>query len=72
LTIAGMVAVITSVLAGATPALLVAVVANHSLAGALAASGAVAIAVLVTMLRRQYMAWTPLLRQHRAGAQLFP
>ena len=59
-TVAGMIAVITSVLAGASVALLVAVVANHSLAAALAAGGAVTIAALVAMMRRQYSAWTQL------------
>ena len=59
-TIAGMIAVITSVLAGASVALLVAVVANHSLAAALAAGGAVTIAALVAMMRHQYSARTQL------------
>jgi hypothetical protein len=60
-TIAGMVAVITSVLAGASVALLVAAVADHSLASALAAGGAVTNAAIAAMMRRQYSAWTRLL-----------
>jgi hypothetical protein len=67
-TIAGMVAVITSVLAGASVALLVAVVANHSLAGGLAAGGAVTIAALVAMTRHQYSARTRLLAAGRRVA----
>ena len=59
-TIAGMIAVITSVLAGASVALLVAVVANHSLAAALAAGGPVTIAALVAMMRHQNSASTQL------------
>ena len=55
-----MVAVITSVLAGAGVALLVAVVANHSLAGALAAGGAVTSAALVAMMRHECSARTRL------------
>jgi hypothetical protein len=59
-TIAGMIAVITSVLVGASVALLVAIVANHSLAAALAAGGPVTIAALVAMMRHQYSAGTQL------------
>jgi hypothetical protein len=60
LTVAGMVTVITSVLAGASSALLVAVIANHSLAGALAAGGAVASVTLAAMIRYQRRAWAQL------------
>jgi len=60
LTIAGMIAVITSVLAGASAAVLVAVVANHSLAGSLAAGGAIALAALAAMTRYQQRAWAQL------------
>jgi hypothetical protein len=67
-TIAGMVAVITSVLAGASVAPLVAVVAHHSLAAALAAGGAVTIAALGAMMRHQYSAWASL----SAGASPCP
>jgi hypothetical protein len=69
-TIAGMVAVITSVLAGASVALLVAVVANHSPASALAAGGAVTSAALVAMMRHQYSAWTRRLAAGRRVASL--
>jgi len=55
-----MIAVITSVLAGASVALLVAVVANHSVAGGLAAGAAVTTAALVAMMRHQYSAWARL------------
>jgi hypothetical protein len=57
LTVAGMTAVITSVLAGASVALLVAVVADHSLAGALVGGGVVAAAALGAMTRYQHAAW---------------
>src|SRR3954447_1914026 len=57
LTVAGMTAVITSVLAGASVGLLVAVVADHSLAGALVGGGAVAAAALGAMTRYQHVAW---------------
>jgi hypothetical protein len=58
LTIAGMTSVITSVLAGACVALVVAVLASHSLEGALVAGGAVAVAALAGMTRHQHLAWT--------------
>lgn len=63
-TIAGMVAVITSVLAGASAAVLVAAVSNHSLAGAVAAGGVVAIAVLGVMMRYQNVTWNQLRRRY--------
>jgi hypothetical protein len=72
LTMAGMVAVITSVLGERPLRCWSPIVANHSLAGALAAGGAVAAAALVTLLRRQRAAWTPLLRQHHEGVRLLP
>jgi hypothetical protein len=56
-TVAGMVAVITGVLAGATMALLVAVVTSHSLAAALMAGGVVAIGTLVALVEYQHRAW---------------
>ncbi|HEY4279453.1 MAG TPA: hypothetical protein VGM91_14610 [Conexibacter sp.] len=58
LTTAWMTAVITSVLAGASASLVVAVFADHSLAGSLAAGGAVAIAALVALTHLQHLAWT--------------
>jgi hypothetical protein len=57
LTVAGMVAVITAVLAGATVALLVAVVTSHSLAGALIAGGIVAVGTLLGLMEYQRRAW---------------
>jgi hypothetical protein len=56
-TVAGMVAVITGVLAGATVALLVAVVTSHSLAAALIAGGVVAVATLLGLMEHQHRAW---------------
>jgi hypothetical protein len=50
--VAAMVGVITSVLAGSTVGLLVAAVSNHSLSGALAAGGTVAL-VLTALMRYQ-------------------
>jgi hypothetical protein len=58
LTVAGLAAVITSVLAGSSVGLLVAVVADHSLAGALAAGGAVALLAAGGMMRYLHAAWT--------------
>jgi hypothetical protein len=56
--IAGMVAVITAALAGSAAALLAAVASNHSLAAALPAGVAVAIAIVWTLMRRQVAVWT--------------
>jgi hypothetical protein len=56
-TVAGMVAVITSVLAGSAGGLLAAVASGHSLAAALAAGVAVAAAVLTGLMRYQRSAW---------------
>ena len=52
LTIPGMVAVITSVLVGATAGMLVAVISDHSLAASLAVGGAVAAATVSALWRR--------------------
>jgi hypothetical protein len=57
-TVAGMVAVITAVLAGATVALLAAVVSSHSLPAALSAGVAVAIVTLVGLMEYQRAAWS--------------
>src|SRR4051794_41266998 len=62
-TIAGMVAVITSVLAGASAAVLVAAVSNHSLAGAGAPGSGGAIARLRGMVRYQKLPRDPLPRR---------
>jgi hypothetical protein len=56
-TVAGMVAVITGVLAGSTVALLVAVVTSHSLAAALISGGAVAVGSLLGLMEYQRRAW---------------
>jgi hypothetical protein len=63
-TIAGMIAVVTSVLAGASAAVLVAVVSDHSLAGALVAGGVVAIALLGVMMRYQSVVWIDLRKRY--------
>jgi hypothetical protein len=56
--IAGMVAVITAALAGSAAGLLAAVASNHSLAVALSAGAAVAIAIVWTLMHRQNAVWT--------------
>jgi threonine/homoserine/homoserine lactone efflux protein len=56
-TVAGMVAVITAVLAGATIGLLVAVVTSHSLAAALVAGGVLALLSLLGLMEYQRRAW---------------
>jgi len=63
-TIAGMIAVVTSVLAGASVAVLVAVVSDHSLAGALVAGGVVAVALLGVMMRYQSVVWIDLRKRY--------
>jgi hypothetical protein len=56
-TVAGMVAVITAVLAGSAVGLLLAIVSSHSLAAALAAGGIAAVATLAALMRYQGSAW---------------
>jgi len=56
-TVAGMVAMITAVLAGSGAGLLAAVTSDHSLTAALASGGAVAVAALAAMMRHQQLAW---------------
>lgn len=56
-TVAGMVAVITAVLAGSALGLLAAIVSAHSLAAALAAGGAAAVATLAALMRYQGSTW---------------
>jgi ABC-type sugar transport system permease subunit len=63
LTVAGMVAVITSVLAGSTAALAAALIFDHSLAAAVISGTLVALPTLVAMIRHQDSAW------HRAAAE---
>jgi hypothetical protein len=57
LTIAGMVGVVTAVLAGSTVGLAAAIVFDHSLVAALIAGVLVAVAVLVALMRYQRSAW---------------
>ena len=56
-TVAGMVAVITAVLAGSTAAVAAILISDHSLAAALIAGTAVALPVLIAMIRFQDSAW---------------
>jgi hypothetical protein len=56
-TVAGMVAVITSVLAGSTASLIGILVSDHSLAAALISGAVVALAALVALMRFQQSAW---------------
>ena len=57
LAVAGMVGVITAVLAGSAAGLLAGILTDHSLVAALAVGAAVAIAVLVALMRYQEVAW---------------
>jgi hypothetical protein len=56
--IAGMVAVITAALAGSAAGLVAAVASDHTLAAALPAGAAVAVAIVSTLMRRQVSVWT--------------
>lgn len=56
-TVAGMVAVITAVLAGSTAALAAILVFDHSLAAAVIAGALVALPTLVAMIQNQNSAW---------------
>jgi hypothetical protein len=56
-TVAGMVAVITAVLAGSTAALAAILISDHSLAATLVAGGAVALVALVALMRFQRSVW---------------
>lgn len=56
-TVAGMVAVLTAVLASSAVGLLAAVVADHSLAAALAAGGLVSLGALLALMHSQGSAW---------------
>jgi hypothetical protein len=62
-TVAGTIAVITAVLAGSTAALAAILIFDHSLAAAVIAGAAVAVPVLVAMIRHEDSAW------HRAAAE---
>jgi hypothetical protein len=67
LTVAGMVGVITAVLAGSTAGLLAAIATGYSLAAALVAGAVVAVGALAWLMRHQQSAWTQVRR-----APLFP
>src|SRR3954468_8545118 len=56
-TVAGMVAVLTAVLAGSTASLAAILIFDHSLAAAVVAGAAVALPVLVALIRHQDSAW---------------
>src|SRR5262245_31448144 len=56
-TVAGMVAVITAVLAGSTAALAAILISEHSLAAAVISGALVALPVLIAMIRSQNSAW---------------
>ena len=62
-TVAGMVAVITAVLAGSTAALAAILIFDHSLAAAVISGAVVAIPVVIAMIRHQDSAW------HRAATE---
>jgi hypothetical protein len=56
-TVAGMVAVITAVLAGSTAALVAILIFDHSLAAAVIAGTLVALPTMIAMIRYQDSAW---------------
>jgi hypothetical protein len=56
-TVAGMVAVVTAVLAGSAAGLIAAVAADHSPAAGFITGGAVAVVILVVLMRSQHSAW---------------
>jgi hypothetical protein len=68
-TVAGMVAVITAVLAGSAVGLLTAIVSAHSLAAALVAGGTAAVVTLAALMLYQGSAWKRSLNpeHHRSG-----
>jgi hypothetical protein len=57
-TVAGMVAVLTAVLAGSTAALAAILIFDHSLAAAVISGALVAIPVMIALIRREDSAWT--------------
>jgi hypothetical protein len=66
-TVAGMVAVITAVLAGSTAALAAILIFDHSLAAAVISGAVVALPVMVAMIRHEDSAW-----HHAAAERLRP
>jgi NhaP-type Na+/H+ or K+/H+ antiporter len=74
LTVAGMVGMVTAVLAGSAAGLLAAITADHSLVAALVAGAVVAVAALAWLMRHQRSAWqqvraAPLFTDEEAGAR---
>ncbi len=72
LTVAGMVGMVTAVLAGSAAGLLAAVVSGHSLVAALATGVLVAVAALAGLMRYQRSAWArvstaPLFAEEESG-----
>jgi hypothetical protein len=63
LTVAGMVGVVTAVIAGSAVGLLASVASGHSLAAALGAGGVAGLAALAALVRYQHLTW------RRAGSQ---
>jgi hypothetical protein len=56
-TVAGMIAVITAVLAGSTAVLAAILIFDHSLAAAVISGGVVAVPVMIAMIRHEDLAW---------------
>jgi ABC-type sugar transport system permease subunit len=56
-TVAGMIAVLTAVLAGSTAALAAILIFDHSLAAAVISGAVVALPVMIAMIRHQDLAW---------------
>jgi hypothetical protein len=57
-TVAGMVAVLTAVLAGSTAALAAVLISDHSLAAAVISGAVIALPVLIVLIRHQDSTWT--------------
>ncbi len=70
LTVAGMVGVVTAVLAGSAAGLLAAVVSGHSLVAALVAGVLVAVIALVWLMRYQRSAWERIGTANRTHVRL--
>jgi hypothetical protein len=69
-TVAGMVAVITAVLAGSTAALAGILIFDHSLAAAVISGAGVALPVMIAMIRREDSAWqSAAAKRLRAGEE---
>jgi hypothetical protein len=66
-TVAGMVAVVTAVLAGSTAALAAILIFDHSLAAAVIAGALIAVPTMIAMIRYQNSEW-----ERAAAAPLLP